>query len=462
MPCAWPIASRPNWGGGPHERQAYRPIRGSRIEQLRLSVTDRTLGTDGRFRYRYLCVGSSLLPMLTLEQAQQALIAAIRRATRTETVPLAQACGRFVAAELRAAVDNPAFDNSAMDGYAVAIADLIATDFVLPLAGESRCGDAPGRLVARTTMRIFTGAPLPEGADAVVMQEDIRSDGARIVFPRTVQPGQNIRRRGEDFRAGDSLYAAGRRLSANDIALLSAAGVAQLPVFAPARVLVVATGNELIAPGEPLKPGQIYESNRRATLLLLRELGAEAVDGGTVRDDAAALRALLERATDYDFIVTSGGASVGDHDLVKRVFEEIGTIEFWKVRIKPGKPIAFGRVGERTHFLALPGNPVSSLVTFKLFVEPALVAWHHGTPVRAELPAIAANAFRRHTGRTEFLRGRVYREGGRLMASALRGQGSHMLGPLRETNALIRVEADSQGFQAGDTVLVTPLTLDIP
>lgn len=400
--------------------------------------------------------------MLTLEQAQQSLIAAVRRATRTESVPLAQACGRFVAAELRARVDNPAFDNSSMDGYAVATADLITADFVLPLAGESRCGDPPGRLTGGTTMRIFTGAPLPEGADAVVMQEDIKGADGRIVFPRTVQPGQNIRRRGEDFRAGDGLYATGRRLSTYDIALLSAAGVAQVPVFARPRVLVVATGDELVAPGEPLRPGQIYESNRRATLERLRELGAEAVDGGTVRDDAAALRALLERSKDYDFIVTSGGASVGDHDLVKRVFAEIGSIEFWKVRIKPGKPIAFGRVGSRTHFFALPGNPVSSLVTFKLFVEPALVAWHHGTPVRPELPAIAANAFRRHAGRTEFLRGRVYLEGGRLMVTALRGQGSHMLAPLRETNALIRVEADSQGFQAGDTVLVTPLTLDIP
>jgi molybdopterin molybdotransferase len=418
--------------------------------------------------------------MLTLEQAQQALTAAVQRTTRTETVPLAQAFGRFVAAELRARVDNPAFDNSSMDGYAVSIADLIAADFVLPLAGESRCGDAPGRITSRTTMRIFTGAPLPEGADAVVMQEDIRRENSRVVFPRSVQPGQNIRRRGEDFRAADSLFAPGRRLSAYDIALLSAAGVAQVPVFARARVLVVATGDELVAPGTPLKPGQIYESNRLATLLQLRDFGVEAVDGGTVRDDAAALRALLERSTDFadgtearaagqgrpdrgfDFIITSGGASVGDHDLVKRVFAEIGTIEFWKVRIKPGKPIAFGRVGDRTHFLALPGNPVSSLVTFKLFVEPALVAWHHGTSVRPELPAIAANAFRRHAGRTEFLRGRVHMEGGRLMASALRGQGSHMLAPLRETNALIRVEADSQGFQAGDTVLITPLTLDIP
>ncbi len=400
--------------------------------------------------------------MLTLEQAQQALCAAVRRAERHETVPLAEAHGRFLAADVHARVDNPAFDNSAMDGYAVAIADLIAADFVLPLAGVSRCGDAPGRLTPGTTMRIFTGAPLPAGADAVVMQEDIQRRGEAIVFPRTVQPGQNLRHRGEDFHAGDRLYAAGHRLSAYDIALLSAAGVAELAVFTRARVLVVATGDELVSPGTALRPGQIYESNRLATLLQLRAFGVEAVDGGTVRDDAAALRALLARSGDFDFIITSGGASVGEHDLVKQVFGEIGTIEFWKVKIKPGKPIAFGRLGSRTHFLALPGNPVSSLVTYKLFVEPALVVWHHGTPLRPELPALAANGFRRHAGRTEFLRGHVYLEGGRLMARALPGQGSHQLAALRDTNALIRVEADSQGFQPGDSVRVTPLTLDIP
>ncbi|UCH53270.1 MAG: molybdopterin molybdotransferase MoeA [Pseudomonadota bacterium] len=397
--------------------------------------------------------------MLTLEEAQQALIHAVRRTTRQETVPLDRAVGRFTAKELRARVDNPAFDNSAMDGYAVATADLITKNFVLPLAGESSCGDAPQTLRPGTTMRIFTGAPVPHGADAVVMQEDIKQSREQIVFPRTVQPGQYIRRQGEDFRAGELLYAAGRLLTPFDIALLSSAGVAEVSVYAQARVLVVATGNELISPGKSLAPGQIYESNRLATLLLLRQLGVEAVDGGTVRDDPAALRALLAASTDFDFIITSGGASVGDHDLVKQAFAEIGKIEFWKVRVKPGKPIAFGHVGSRTHFFALPGNPVSSLVTFKLFVEPALIAWHHGTAQRSELPATAANSFRRHAGRTEFLRGRVHVEGRRLMATALTGQGSHMLAALRETTVLIRVEADSQGFAAGDSVLVTPLTL---
>jgi len=219
-----------------------------------------------------------------------------------------------------------------------------------------------------------------------------------------------VRRGGDDFRAGEPLYAPGRRLSAYDLALLSAAGVAEVSVYARPRVLVVATGDELVAPGQPLRPGQIYESNRLATLLLLEGLGAEAVDGGTVRDDPAALHALLKNSADYDFIITSGGASVGDHDLVKQVFAEIGEISFWKAKIKPGKPVAFGRIGARAHFFALPGNPVSSLVTFKLFVEPALYAWHRSPPPVLELPATAANRFQRKPGRMEFLRARLWSE----------------------------------------------------
>jgi molybdopterin molybdotransferase len=397
--------------------------------------------------------------MLTLEQAQSEILAAVRAAEAVETVLLACACGRFLAAEVRATVDNPAFDNSAMDGYALFTGDLAARDFRLPLRGEASCGDAPGALEAGAAMRIFTGAPLPAGADCVVMQEDIRSEDGKILFPHNVQAGANIRRRGEDFRAGETLYAPGRRFTPSDIALLATAGVAELAVYRPARALVVATGNELVSPGEPLKPGQIYESNRLVTLLQLQQLGIEVVDGGMVRDDPAALRALLERARDFDFVITSGGASVGEHDLVKQVFAEIGEIGFWKVRIKPGKPIAFGRVGSRTHFFALPGNPVSSLVTYKLFVEPALVVWHHGDPARLELTAQAANDFHRRPGRTEFLRARLWSEGGQLRAEALKGQGSHMVRPLADTNAFLRVEAESPGFRAGDVVRVLPLSL---
>ncbi|MBI3779212.1 MAG: molybdopterin molybdotransferase MoeA [Gammaproteobacteria bacterium] len=400
--------------------------------------------------------------MLTLEEARAAILAEVSPATARESVTLSQAHGRFVAQELRARVDNPAFDNSAMDGYALRAADLVVANFVLPRHGECRCGDAPGRLSPGTAMRIFTGAPMPEGADTIVIQEDVRLEGDKVVFPQTAQPGSHLRRRGEDFRRDDLLYPPGRRLSAFDLALLSTAGVADIPVCARARALVVATGDELVTPGTPLRAGQIYESNSLATQLLLRELGAEAVNGGTVRDDPAALRELLKSSTDFDFVITSGGASVGDHDLVKQVFAEIGEIKFWKVKIKPGKPIAFGRVGSRTHFFALPGNPVSSLVTFKLFVEPAVVAWHHGTSHMLQLSATASNDFRRHPGRTEFLRARLATEGGKLTATALRGQGSHMLGPIRETNGFIRVEADSAGFRQGESVVAIPLSADIP
>lgn len=395
--------------------------------------------------------------MLTLEDARAGILQRILPATATETVPLARARGRYAAAEIRARVDNPAFDNSAMDGYAVRVADLAPANFRLPLAGESSAGSVPATLAPGRCMRIFTGAPIPQGADAVVIQEDVKRDGDIVAFPRTVPVGNNIRRRGEDFKNTELLFAPGQRLGAVKLALLATAGVAQVTVFKRARVLVVATGDELVAPGEALAPGQIYESNRLATLAQLEDFGVEAVDGGTVRDEPAALRALLQRAGDFDFVITSGGASVGDHDIVKQVFAEIGEIEFWKVRIKPGKPIAFGRIGARTHFFALPGNPVSSLVTYKLFVEPALATWHHAEPTEWNLPALAANDFRRHPGRTEFLRARLFTDGGKLMAEALKGQGSHMLGPIRETNGFIRVEAESTGFSAGDAVRVLPL-----
>lgn len=399
--------------------------------------------------------------MLTLEKAQASIAAKVIHAVKTETVPLAQAFARYLAEAVCARVDNPAFDNSAMDGYAVNTGQLVDAGFLLPLDGESSAGDVPGKLVPGTTMRIFTGAPVPAGADAVVIQEDIKIKEDGIVFPHTVQPGQNIRARGQDFQSGGELFQRGRRLNANDIALLSAAGVAEVTVFCRPKALVFATGNELVPPGTPLQPGQIYESNRLATLLQLASLGADVADGGTVRDDADAVRKVLKSATAYDFVVSSGGVSVGDYDLVKQVFAEIGDINFWKVRIKPGKPVAFGHLGERTNFFGLPGNPVSSLVTFRLFVQPALAAWHHTSFEPLMVQVRSTRSFRRHAGRTEFLRARLHLEDNALVVTPLKGQGSHMIGTLKDSNALIRVEHDSEGFESGDIVSVLPLDTGI-
>ncbi len=394
--------------------------------------------------------------MLTLEEARAAILERLAPAEATETVDLEAALGRYLARAPAARVDNPPFDNSAMDGYALALAEL-GPDRCLPVSGEAACGAPPARLVPGTAMRIFTGAPMPGGADTIAIQEEVQREGDRACFPPDLQPGRHLRRRGEDFRAGQALYPAGHRLRPQDIALLSAAGCQPLEVYRVPRVLLLATGDELVPPGRPLAPGRIYESNLAATAGLLAELGIHPVERSTVADDAGALRRRLQAAGDYDFIITSGGASVGDHDLVRQVFAELGEIHFWRVRIKPGKPVAFGRLGPRGHFFALPGNPVSSFVTFKLFVEPALVHWHHGRYRMPLLPARAAAGFRRRPGRREFLRARLRPAAFGLEAEPLPGQGSHQLAPLARCNAFIVVPEDQAGFQAGDPVTVMPL-----
>ncbi|MHB1586114.1 MAG: molybdopterin molybdotransferase MoeA [Acidiferrobacteraceae bacterium] len=397
--------------------------------------------------------------MLTLEEALAAVTSGIRPATGATEVSLAQSRGRYLAAPLVSRCANPPFTNSSMDGYALASKHGQAGR-TLPVAGESRCGAVPSPLVSGTAMRIFTGAPMPAGADAVIMQEEVALDGDSIRLEASVARGRNVRVAGEDFGTAAPLYSTGHRLRPMDLALLAIAGIDRVSVRPPPRALVFATGDELIPPGSPLAPGQVYESNRLATIAMLEERGAEVVDGGIVRDDLEALRQVVAHATDYDFIITSGGVSVGNYDFVKRAFAEVGEVHFWRARIKPGKPLAFGHLRGRAHFFALPGNPVSSLVTFKLFVESALATWYGAPPERPELTAVAAHTYTRAPGRTEFLRARLRHMHGQLLAWVFPGQGSHMVGPLAKTNGLVRLSDTMAGFTAGDPLSVVPLDLD--
>ncbi len=394
--------------------------------------------------------------MLAVEEARARVVDAIRARDHTERIPAAGADGRYLAVPPVARLGNPAFDNSAMDGFAVRTTDLDPAGGGLPVAFTVAAGDAAGRLPAGACARIMTGAPVPEGADAVVMQEKVETAGDSARFPERPPVGDHIRRAGEDIAVGQALAAAGERVGPALISALITAGVAEVEVVTKPRVFVLSTGSELRDPDAEMGPGQIPDSNRPALLAELARLGVEPVDGGRVADDIDSLRAVLARGGECDAILTSGGVSVGAFDHVKQVLGEAGEIGFWKVAIKPGKPFAFGRLGG-AYFFGLPGNPVSALVTFQQFVRPALIRLMGGTPAIVRTRAEAAAGFERsHAARTEFLRARLRWDGGRLLATPLSRQGSGMVGGMSRAHGYVVLEAGSHGFAAGDPVVVEP------
>jgi molybdopterin molybdotransferase len=309
--------------------------------------------------------------MLSFEQALQNLLDAATLPRAHETLPLLQARGRVLASDVLADIEVPPADNSAMDGYALRVADL-ARGQALPISQRIPAGSVPTPLQAGTAARIFTGAPIPAGADAVVMQEQCSLDGERVQINQAPHAGQNIRRAGEDIARGSRVLVAGRVLGPAELGLAASLGIASLPVWQRLRVAVFFTGDELQAPGQPLAPGQIYNSNRYVLVSQLEALGCSVHDIGSVPDDLAATRAALRLAAqDSNLIITCGGVSVGEEDHVKAALEAEGSLQSWRVGIRPGKPLAFGRVGE-VPFVGLPGNPVSSFVTFQMLVRPYL------------------------------------------------------------------------------------------
>jgi len=355
--------------------------------------------------------------MLSFDQALQQLLAAARPVAEIRELPLEAAVGRVLAAAQQSTVAVPPLDNSAMDGYALRAADLAEVGAVLPVSQRIPAGSVGTPLQPGTAARIFTGAPIPPGADAVVMQERTEVVEGGVRFQHQPKPGDNIRRVGEDIAVGAEILPAGVILRGQELALAASAGLPQLPVYRRLRVAVFFTGDELRQPGEPLPPGAIYNSNRYALRALLEGLGCEVRDLGQVPDQLEATREALRRAAaDNDLIVTSGGVSVGEEDHVKPAVEAEGRLDLWKIAIKPGKPLAFGEItssGKPVWFVGLPGNPVSSFVTFVTLVRPFIRRLQGVQQVLPRASAMRADFdWKKADARQEFLRARINAGGG--------------------------------------------------
>jgi molybdopterin molybdotransferase len=311
--------------------------------------------------------------LLDVDEALERLLAGARPVAETETVPTLSATGRVLAAAQRSTMNVPPMDNSAMDGYAVRVADIRAAGAKLRVSQRIPAGAVPQPLAPGTAARIFTGAPVPTGADAIVMQEHCTVDGDAVIVNTVPVPEEWVRRAGSDIRSGDTILPAGVRLRPQDIGLAASVGIASLPVYRRVRLALFFTGDELVMPGDPLPPGRIYNSNRFTLNGLARTFDCDVRDYGIVPDSLEATRAALRRAaSECDLIVTSGGVSVGEADFVKSAVEAEGELLMWKIAMKPGRPLAFGRAGGAS-FIGLPGNPVSSFVTFLIFVRPFLL-----------------------------------------------------------------------------------------
>jgi molybdopterin molybdotransferase len=358
-------------------------------------------------------------PMLSVAEALDFLLSAVRRVTDQERIPTLEANGRVLAAAQTSHLNVPPMDNTQMDGYAVRASDCAGGNARLRVAQRIPAGQVGQPLQAGTAARIFTGAMIPEGADAVVMQEMCVAEGDSVIIKHTPQSGEWIRRTGEDIRAGDVILPAGTRLRGQELGLAASVGLATLPVVRKLRVAVFFTGDELAMPGEPLRPGAIYNSNRFTLRGLLENAGCEITDYGIVPDSLEATRSTLREAgQQHDLIITSGGVSVGEEDHIKPAVEAEGRLNMWQIAVKPGKPLAFGEVNRAGHeygafFLGLPGNPVSSFVTFLLFVRPFILRLQGVTDVMPRAMTMRADfAWPKADRRNEFLRAKMNVDGG--------------------------------------------------
>ena len=388
-----------------------------------------------------VCDSGSLMPV---DEAIAQLLAQAPPVPSTEVIPLGQAAGRVIAEELFSPLDLPGWDNSAMDGYALRAADVPEQGGYLVLAGRIAAGhssDVP--LQAGQTVRIFTGAPLPPGADSVVPQERCRVYGQRIWCP-PLRLGEHVRKRGEELQRGQSLLRVGQRLRAQEVGLLASAGIPWVKVYRPLRVCLLSSGDELREPGESLAPGQIYNSNRHLVTALLRGWGVEVLDYGVMADALAASRdALILASSECDLLLTTGGVSVGEEDHLKQAIQELGRVDFWRLAIQPGKPLAFGEVAGKP-WIGLPGNPSAALITTLVVVRPFLLraqGVERVLPVPIQVPA--GFEWPTPNKRRQYLRARLSPgEDGQLRAVLHPQQSSAMLTAACWADGLVIVERE--------------------
>ncbi len=395
--------------------------------------------------------GGKLMP---IEDAISMIVARVSALGRHESVSITEADGRILAQDFLAPISLPPFTNSAVDGYAVRHSDLTDGETILHIGARIEAGAKAGPHDAQSAARIFTGALMPGGADTVFMQEDVRVDGDKVVLPQGLKRGANVRPAGEDIEQGAVALAKGKRLLPQDIALAAALGATALSVACPVRVAVFSTGNELVSPGEPQTPPQIYDSNRFMLLALLRRLGCYAHDLGILRDERDGLaRALKDAASQFDLIVTTGGVSTGEADHVKAAVESVGSLVFWRMAIKPGRPVAMGVI-DGTPFVGLPGNPVASYVTQAYVVRPLALAlmgarW---TPTPL-LPVRAAFSYKKKSGRREFVRvSLALAQDGAVEARKFPREGAGLLTSLTQTQGLVVLGDDVTRVEPGENV----------
>jgi molybdopterin molybdotransferase len=395
--------------------------------------------------------------LLPVDVALARIAEAITPISDIEWVPVRGALSRILAEDVISPVDVPNHTNSAMDGYALAASDLLAAD--LKVIGTAWAGSAyAGPVGSGECVRIMTGAVIPDRCDTVVMQEQAERIDDRIRLAAGQKPGQHVRRAGEDLAAGEVALVRGRCLLPSDLGMVASLGIGELAVLRKPRIAFFSNGDELRSIGETLALGDVYDSNRYTLHGMLTRLGVEFIDLGVIPDDRDRIReTFLRAAAIADVVITSAGASVGDADYVKEVLDEIGEVNFWKLAMKPGRPLSFGKI-DHAHFFGLPGNPVSVMVTFYQFVLPALrqlMGEENWVPLR--FPARTLNRLKKRPGRTEFQRGYLVQDdSGDLTVHSTGDQGSGILSSMSQANCFIVLDIDSDGAQVGEMVTVEP------